>query len=101
MRRVYHRAIITPIWLPRQEVKLLVDLQCLLDGQPGRFPRPEHDVRILERVWFEYNPQLWNRERAVGVQFIEKPLSGHQHGLEIEKLERRSLTLLCKVVMIS
>ena len=33
-------------------------------------------------------------------QFIEKPLPGHQHGLEIEKLERRCLTLLCKVVMI-
>ena len=83
-------------------MKLLVDAQCLLDAHPSMFvPDPQDDGLVNAHVRFQFLPQFFNGEQAVGIQFLEPPLPRHEHGLELVKLQRQLLTSSSTIVMIS
>ena len=71
---------LAPRGLPTDEVKLLVDAQCLLDVQVRGFVADAQDDGLVHaHVRFQFLPQFWNGEQAVGIQFPEPSLPWHEH----------------------
>ena len=74
-------------------VPLLVDAKCLLDRLIGAYMIEQDDGPVLDHLTIQHMPQLWNREGTVRIQLLQDSLPGHEHRLQIEKLERQLVNL--------
>ena len=82
-------------------VSALVDAQCLLHVQPrGFLADPQDDGLVNAHVRFQFLPQFFNSEQAVGIQLIKPLLPRHEYLLELVKVKRQLFTVSRTVVMI-
>jgi hypothetical protein len=90
----------TPRRLLIKDMPLLVDGECLLDRHPRVDMIEQNEGPVLDQMLSQHNPQYRNREVAAWIQLLEEPLPGHQHLLQIHKIERQWITCTVTVLVI-